>query len=645
MSTALSVRQLTLFKHGICVVVRRGAVTGEQLTLTVHRDQMNDLLKSLVALDHQGGQVRQLAFEAQEDRALKLSRVPIQLGSGTALVDLLRSLRGHPVRLQVDQADHSTPVEGLVVGLDITDEKPFKTGRVTLRTNSGLRVLLLSAIRDITLLDAAIQADLDYVLDLVTAEPEQRAVTVRLSEGEHDIELRYLLPSPTWRVSYRFVGDKGSGEALVQGWAIIDNPLDEPLNGVQLSLVSGMPISFIYDLYSPFTPERPRVEEEARVAAAPIAMERGVPRMAKAAFAGAAPAPMMTRAIALEENAAYRAADAMEASTAIAAQGEAQGDLFAYHIDEAVDVARGEAAMVPILSARFGYQKEYIFNEEKMARHPSVVLRFRNSSGLTLERGPITVSEAESYLGEAIFPFTRPNAEVLLAIAIDLGVTVRTEQQTERAIVGVTVDKGFLIVQQMLTLTTQYEVRNQNEEAVALLIEHPRRPGFEPFQMDDPEETTETHYRWRLAVAAGPEGEGRFVVTERRLEHQRHAASGIDQATLNRYLRNRWLDEAIGSELQRLLALDRELAQIGQQLTEVAGQRQQLLAAQEQMRKNLGSLRDSGEEAALRSRYVSQLAESEDQLAALAERQRTLETARGEREVEKQHLLAALGSE
>ena len=642
MTTTIPVRRLTLYKHGISVVERQGTVEGDQVTLSFHRDQMNDVLKSLVALDLSGGQVRQVAFEAQEDRDLKLSRVPLQFSGRQALLDLLVALRGQSVRLVFEENGQSRTVEGQVVGLDVEPEKPFKRGRVTVRTTSGLRVLPLKALRDATLLDLTARGDLDYVLDLLTAEPDQRAVTLRLSEGAHDLQVRYLVPSPTWRVSYRFVGDAGAERALVQGWGIIDNPLDEPLESVQLSLVSGMPISFVYDLYSPFTPDRPHVEEEARVAAAPIEMERGR-ALAKATPEAAMSAPRAAMRFAAD-TAAMPAADALQSTTAIAAQGEAQGDLFAYHIEPPVSVARGEAAMVPILGEQFEYRKEHIYNEQKMPAHPSVVLRFRNESGLTLERGPVTVMEGENYLGEAIFPFTRPGSEVLLAISVDLGIRVRSERSTARETVGVAIKDGFLMIQQYTTITTRYEVRNQNETGVDLLIEHPRTTGFTPFQMGEPAETTEQHTRWRVAVPAGPEGEADLTVRERRLDRQRHAVTGINQAALDSYIQNRWLDEAIANELQRLLDIERELQQIAARLQEVEQQRKQQVEAQEQMRKNLGSLRDSGEEGELRCRYVRQLQQSEDALATLAERQQELEAARDQRQAEKQALLADLGA-
>ena len=93
-------------------------------------------------------------------------------------------------------------------------------------------------------------------------------MTVRLSPGAETVSISYIAPSPVWRVSYRLVADEvddlKDGKGLLQGWALFDNTLDEDLENVELTFVAGMPVSFIYDLYTPFTPERPVVQEEAR---------------------------------------------------------------------------------------------------------------------------------------------------------------------------------------------------------------------------------------------------------------------------------------------------------------------------------------------------------------------------------------------
>jgi hypothetical protein len=53
-----------------------------------------------------------------------------------------------------------------------------------------------------------------------------------------------------------------SGKAMLQGWAVVENTTDDDWNNVNMSLVSGRPISFQMDLYPPLYVPRPTVEPE-----------------------------------------------------------------------------------------------------------------------------------------------------------------------------------------------------------------------------------------------------------------------------------------------------------------------------------------------------------------------------------------------
>jgi hypothetical protein len=485
------------------------------------------------------------------------------------------------------------------------------------------------------ILDEGAKSDLDFFLRASVIEPQKRNVVFRLSEGAHDMVVRYLAPSPTWRVSYRLVGEtneNGEREALLQGWGIFDNPFDEELENVNVSLVSGMPISFIYDLYTPFTPQRPEVKEEARVVAAPVDMERAR-KMAKPAApmmmrAGGMPAPepMMAESAydADEREESFGGVrDALSTSSTAQADGQSQGDLFEYRINTPVTVRRGEAAMVPILMTSLPYKKTHVYNRTKQPRNPMVVLRFDNPGELTLERGPITVIENDNYLGEAIFPFTRPGAEVLLAIAVDLGITVTEKPKNEQRTNRISLQNQYLLFEEYRWQEVTYEIQNTNREGVNLLIEHPRdsQATLEP-ESGTPAETTANFYRFKVAVPVGPDGNIAHTVRERRLIYRHEQIRNLTYDTLSHYLKNQWLDRALGDSLREFLNMQAQLQQLQQRRNIIDQERTRLTGIQEQARKNMGGLKDTGDEGALRARYVKQLNESEDQLATL-EKQRT----------------------
>src|SRR5439155_23413970 len=82
-----------------------------------------------------------------------------------------------------------------------------------------------------------------------------------LGQGERRVRVGYIQETPVWKTSYRLVL-KDKEAPFLQGWAIVENTTEEDWNKVNLTLVSGRPISFIMDLYQPLYVQRPVVEPE-----------------------------------------------------------------------------------------------------------------------------------------------------------------------------------------------------------------------------------------------------------------------------------------------------------------------------------------------------------------------------------------------
>jgi hypothetical protein len=61
-----------------------------------------------------------------------------------------------------------------------------------------------------------------------------------------------------------------------------------------------------------------------------------------------------------------------------------------------------------------------IYNERTQAKFPLLGLKFKNTSGMHLMQGPITVFEGSTYAGDARILDLQPNEERLLSYAIDL---------------------------------------------------------------------------------------------------------------------------------------------------------------------------------------------------------------------------------
>ena len=69
-----------------------------------------------------------------------------------------------------------------------------------------------------------------------------------------------------------------------------------------------------------------------------------------------------------------------------------------------------------------------IYNQSVQAKHPLLGLRFRNTTGVHLSQGPVTVFEGSTYAGDTRVLDVQPNEERLVSYAIDLGTEVDPKQ-------------------------------------------------------------------------------------------------------------------------------------------------------------------------------------------------------------------------
>jgi hypothetical protein len=612
---------MTLYKHGVGFFERRAKLEGTEVALSFRVEEMNDVLKSLTAVDWDKGQILGIDYPTPQDRAEQLAGCSVRLADDRSLQDLLLSLRGRDVRLLLEQGEEAA---GSLLGLDeVPERQPLGTSLVSLLVAGTDRVqtVPLSRVQGVAIEDAQAASDLRFFLRTSLTQEAYRQVKIRLTPGAHDLSVSYIAPAPTWRVSYRLVAEEaeeGQGHALLQGWGIFDNRLEEDLVDISLSLVAGMPISFVYDLYEPYLPERPIVEEEARVAPAPVEFaeaERSMPFAEEMrGMAAAMPAMMAT-----PKRAPARAAidrEALAQASTPAASGEALGELFQYQIETPVTVERGHSAMVPILSSDLHYRKDLLYNGAKMPTHPVATLRLKNQTGLTLERGPVTVIDSGEYVGEAILPFTPAEAEVAVPYAVELGARVREENGASRQIHGLQIEGAYLRFEEWDIRWREYQITNRTAQQLDVRVEHPRTAHFSVFDTPEPEERTDEHLRFKVQVQANAEATLR--VQERRLVSRREELRRQSYENLQRFLRQGMLDRTAYEQVAQLLRLWERIGDLERRLQQIEDKRKQIYQGQQQIQGNMSALSTTGKEGALRARYVDQLEASEEQLGALA---------------------------
>lgn len=649
-SAQLPIRRVTFYKHGVSMVEREGRVDGEALQLAFREDDIDDALKSLTVLDRAGGQV--VCVDYPIPAAARRDADALALSAGAGMLDLLERLTGWRVRIEL--AGRADPVEGRVTGLQYAKERRRLKGATLMlldEQTGGVQAVPAAGVSRIVPLEARIGEDLERFLDAGRRADGSQTVSLRLTPGEHELAVSYLVPAPTWRVSYRVVAESDDGAAagaapagrapaaaagrlLLQGWGLVDNRFDEDLDKVEVSLVAGQPISFVYDLKTSRVPVRRRIDDESRVASGPVeyrsmasyALADSAAADADVDFDGGA-AVLDTRRQVSEyrhdESAAPRAArlarlariSELESAEPASTTAD-QRETFAYDVLRPVSIPRGSSALVPILQATLDYRRELLFNEDKHADHPVAALCCVNRSGLVLERGPATLIEDGRYRGEAIVPFTGKDAGLYLPYAVELGIDVRVESERSVETQRLSVGNGLLQREVAMLRACRYEIVNRTGAAQTVTVERDidSLPG-ELFETPAPAARGNGVYRWEIACPAG--GTSTFTVRSRQLVSREVRLSALRHHALQEFLSEKGLTpdtrralEALREELGRIQENEQRIEQLGEQ-------RDRLVARQEHLRRNIGALNPTGDEGAVRLKMVRELQAAEGSLSGI----------------------------
>ena len=305
------------------------------------------------------------------------------------------------------------------------------------------------------------------------------------------------------------------------------------------------------------------------------------------------------------------------ATSSAQAQSEAKdtGETFQYVVTTPVSVKRGESALVPIIGEEVNYERELLYNAQKLPNHPVVSLRFDNLTGLTLERGPVTVVEDGDYKGEAVISFTKENNQVYVPYAVELGINITERQQNENIVSGLKLEEGFLWEQIYYINSVTYIIDNTTSKPQVVTIEAPLRNSFDLFDTRQPDVETTNERRWHVSV--DPRSKVEFVRQERMMRYDRREIRHLSYQKLSEYLENRWLDQSTFKELQAILDLIQQIRQEEQKIGKLNEERNQIYQQQEQLRANLGALQPTGQEANLRNRLLKQLENTQDRLEAI----------------------------
>lgn len=626
------VTTVMLFSSGVGYFEHAGEIFGDGKTeLRFKAAQINDILKSLVLQDMAGGKVSAVTYPSQDPVEKTLRSFQVDITGNPPLAQLLNQLRGAKVTVAFGGADKFS---GTILGVEpktvIVKEQTVEHQVLNLVNGAMIKSIELDQLRDLQLEDPGLQEELAKALAALASARDQDKKPVTISfdgEGQRGVRIGYVVETPVWKTSYRLILGANDEKPKVQGWAIVENQTDNDWKDVNLSLVSGRPISFIMDLYQPLYVPRPTVMPELYASLRPQMYEGGMMRDEMAGGAGGeteakqrrnlairgtraevpAAAPMMAEAA---DRLGY-AGKPIDASSSVAsiATAEKMGELFSYTVGN-VSLPRQKSAMLPIITDDIGVEKLSIYNAAVLQKNPLNGARLTNTTDKHLLTGPITVLEAGAYAGDARIDNVPPGQNRLLSYGIDLQMRVdSTKNTSDSSIVTGKISQGVLYITRKNVFTQTYAAENKGDKDKTLLIEHPLRQGWKLVDSPKPEEATEALYRFKQPVAAGKSAS--VTVKEEIVNNEGFAILPMDPGQIVAYANTGEMPQSVRDALAKAAEYKRALSNTQRQINELNQRVNTVTAEQNRIRENMRTVDNKSE---YYNRLLKKLNDQESQI-------------------------------
>jgi hypothetical protein len=536
----------------------------------------------------------------------------------------------------------------------------------------GMRSVKLGDVQRVRFLNPVMDSEFKKALETLALshDTQKKAVSISFQgEGKRKVRVGYVIESPIWKTSYRLVLAKDKQDKpFLQGWAVVENTTDEDWRDVRMALVSGRPISFQMDLYQPLFVNRPIIEPELFASLRPIAysgkmddeatlLERKLRAMMDAYIRSPGSISeeefreLRIRIARLrglnnaesegnpgvagksgEDRKAYKElrrglkephkdldktevggeAEKLQLGQGVSAAATAAklGDFFQYAIDHSVNLPRQKSALLPIVHKDVDGTRLSIYNEGTQAKFPLLGLRFKNTSGLHLMQGPITVFEGSNYAGDARILDLQPGEERLLSYAIDLGTEVNAVPSPDNGrITQVKALKGVLHTTTRLRQTKTYQVKNRNAQERLVLVEHPVRNDFHLVDTAKPAETASDFYRFEVKVAPGKAES--LPVTEERTLAETVVLTNLNDDQIRHFINQPVTSARVKEGLHKALQLRWELSKTQREIQELERQLKAITDDQVRLRANLKEMPAT---AAAYKRYLEKFDQQETQI-------------------------------
>jgi hypothetical protein len=289
----LPVTRVVLYKSGVGYFEHLATVSGDQsLSVQFTADQLDDVLKSLSALDLGDGRIVGVSYDSPTPIGRRLQALTLPLGQNEPTLGVLSALRGTRVEVR---GSAGAPLVGRLLNVErlpaVSGDPPQTRDEISVLTDTGeIATIILTPATRVRIAERTVREEVNRYLGLSTSTGDRvprRVVIATAGAGTRQVLVGYVGEAAVWKSTYRLIfPSESAGPPVLQGWGVVDNVSAADWTNVDLSLVAGAPQAFRQPLSTPLFATRPAVAVPVPAGLVPLSHEGalvgGVARIAGA---------------------------------------------------------------------------------------------------------------------------------------------------------------------------------------------------------------------------------------------------------------------------------------------------------------------------------------------------------------------------
>jgi hypothetical protein len=619
----LNLKEVTLYQSGVGFFA--ADKLEKQFILPVNESDINDVLKSL-SVDG----LTSARFNSAEDMNFVLNKIGISIDSDNALLSAVSHMIGLEVKITADEE-----YKGIIVGIDSIEDSSEDNGNkntneiIVLKAKDKVHNIALNSIVNLEILDSIIKKDINAYLDLI-ANKRKTGVINLLVDAKDDSWATWIMPVSSWRLSYRAFFDNEKKELDLFGIAVVDNTTSIDWESVVLRLVTGKPVSFQYDLFTPLFVQRPEIARDIKGIAPIVSEASGVfddfddavdeigefekrdkgfaSFKAGLAAPGAPPPPKPAakRSMSMKpqsmEGIMADIVTAEEIKPTIEAMALEIGSAIAYEINYPVTLTRSKSALIPILNEKLKGELKVILRDDRLSEPMDAIALEEPTK---LEKGAATVYLDNNYAGDSmIIPGTE-----YLAFRLNQDLSIMRDISTTHKIQSIVIEGINIKIEETTTQKFTYKFVNRSEDTLPLILEIAKTPNYKP--KEKPTAETKDYHRYAFDVKAG---NSKLNLTFKATHYQYQMIKHLTKQQITDYFDKGYLSNTEKRRINYIIELLRTIQKLTNELTKIDKDIKHQFANQKRIRENLKAVKDDD---TLRREYLRKMTASEQELVRL----------------------------